>query len=135
MNNKGFSLIELLLSIAILSILMITFMIVINNTFSYTDEQAYESLKKSIINQVNIYILECDNGIIECKNDYTWSEVENNKETSFNLNTMRGYSYFTENEYINPITNEDIGECLVINVVKNEFSSLEVSLNDSECFK
>jgi len=100
-----------------------------------TDEKAYESLQKSIINQSREYIIECDNGLIECKNDYVWVGQGNINKTSFLLGVLKKYSYFTEQDFINPITKEDISNCLIINVIKNEFGSIAINLDDSKCMK
>jgi len=135
MNNKGFTLIELLISIAILSILMLSFIIIINNTFGLTDEKAYESLQKSIINQSREYIIECDNGLIECKNDYVWVGQGNINKTSFLLGVLKKYSYFTEQDFINPITKENINECMIIYVTKDSYATINVELDDSRCLK
>lgn len=134
-NNKGFTLIEVLITIAILSFVTITFFAIVSNTFSITDDKAYEVFKKSIVNQVNDYIIECDNSLIDCKGDYIWQTSENVQKASFSLNVMKKYSYFSEEDYINPITNKDISNCLIINVIKDEYSSLEISLDDSTCEK
>lgn len=134
-NNKGFTLIELLLTIAIVSILMVSFVLVVNSTFSLTEKQAYEVLKKGIIKQSAEYVTECDNNLISCKNDYEWIKDGNNLTTSFKLGVMKKYSYFNNDEYINPITNEDISNCLIINVTKDKYSSIDVKLDDSKCQK
>lgn len=136
MNNKGFTLIELLASIAIMSVIVLTFIIVVNNSFGMTDEKSYEIMKNNIVTQVNQYILECDNGIINCNNDYSW--VSNNSDylsASFYLGVMKGYGYFREDEFINPVTEMDISNCLLINVIKDKYSNISVKLDDSACLK
>lgn len=132
-NNKGFTLIELLIAIAVMSVMTITFMSILNNTFSMTDEKAYEAFKKGIIKQVNNYIIECDNNLISCKNDYTWQKDGNIKITSFKLDVMKKYSYFNELNYKNPMNNQDVSDCLIINVIKNNHSIIDVSIDDTNC--
>lgn len=133
LNNKGFTLIELLLTIAVLSIIIVSFVMIVNNSFGLTKEKSYEIIKKSIISQVNEYIYECDNHIIECNNDYVWLNENDKFITSFKLDTMKKYGYFTSEYFINPITNNYIGDCLVINVVKDKYSLLNISLEDKNC--
>jgi len=135
MNNKGFTLIELLLTIVLVSVVMIIFMVNISDTFGLSSEKSYEILKKSIITQVKEYIYECDNGLINCKNDYTWQNIGNSKETSFYLGVMKKYSYFNKQDYINPETQEEISNCLIIDIIKDELATINVSLDDSKCKK
>ena len=134
-NNNGFTLVELLFSISLLAILSISFAIIVTNTFSLTDEGAYKILKNSVIAQTNQYIIECENDLINCENDYMWKVVGENMETSFKLNVMKKYSYFSEDMHINPITNKDISDCLIINVIKDKNSIIDVILDDSNCEK
>lgn len=135
MNNKGFTLIELLVTIAIISVATLSFVLIVNNTFSMTDEKTYEIMKKSIVTQAKDYILECDNNIINCNGDYIWNKENDNLNTSFPLSRMKKYGYFKENEFINPMTEEDISDCLIINVIKDKYSSLNIELDDTKCLK
>lgn len=132
-NNKGFTLIEILIAIAVMSVITITFMSILNNTFSMTDEKAYEAFKKGIIKQVNNYIIECDNNLISCQNDYTWQKKGNIETTSFKLEVMKKYSYFNELNYKNPMNNQDISNCLIINVIKDNYSIIDVIIDDNNC--
>lgn len=133
MNNKGFSLIEMLFTISVISLIMVVSLITVGNTFGLSSEKSYEIMKKSIITQVNQYIYECDNKIINCIGDYSWLQVDNVNKTSFKLNVMKKYNYFSEQDYVNPITNEEISNCLIVNVVKNENSTIDVILDDNKC--
>ena len=81
MNNKGFTLIEVLCVIFLISVLFVASFLVVKDTLSITDEKAYQILKENIISQTKTYIDECDNNIINCKNDYEWKEVNDNKIT------------------------------------------------------
>lgn len=135
MNNRGFTLIELLVSISIMSIVSIVFFVVIGNTFGLSNEKAYDIMKKGIISQVSEYIYECDNNLITCSNDYVWKNDGDNKTTFFYLDVMRKYEYFNEEDYINPITGEDVGKCMVINVNIDKNYTISVDLDDSECKK
>ena len=78
MNNKGFTLIEVLCVIFLISIFFFGSFMVINNTFSITNEKAYEIVKEDIITQTKTYINECDNNIINCPNDYKWVSDNDN---------------------------------------------------------
>lgn len=133
MNNKGFTLAEVLLSISVISILVVILTFTIGGTFGLSSDKSYEIIERSIINQVDKYIYECDNGLIECNGDYTWNNNSDSKSTSFYLDVMTKYSYFNEYDLINPKTNENISKCLKINVVKDNLAVLDISLDNSEC--
>lgn len=133
MNNKGFTLIEVLCVIFLISIFFFGSFMVINNTFSITNEKAYEIVKEDIITQTKTYINECDNNIINCPNDYKWVSDNDNMITNINLSILKKYKYFNTDNFINPITNKDISNCLNIIVIKNKYSNIEVNLDDSKC--
>ena len=133
LNNKGFTLIEIIVTVSILSIMFVSLAIMASSTLSITDTQAYDIMKKSIITQANDYIIECENNLLDCTNDFRWIEQGNSKSTSFNVSVLTKYGYFTKDEYINPITNEDISDCLVINVTKDNNGNIDVDLDDADC--
>lgn len=135
MNNKGFTLIEVLLSISIIAIIGVIFIVNIGDTFGLSLDKSYEILKKSIITQTSEYIYECDNGLIDCSGDYNWTENNGIREASFYLEVMRKYSYFDEEDFINPITGKYIGNCLIINVTKDNLYMSDITLDDSSCEK
>lgn len=133
MNNKGFTLIELLITIAIISVLSFSFVIVINNSFGITNQKAYDILLESIENQTYEYIRECDNKLVECNGDYIWKEGNGELITSFSLSVLSKYSYFNEKDIINPLTGDNLGDCMIINVVKDSHSVITINLDDSKC--
>ena len=133
MNNKGFTLIEVLCVIFLISIFFFGSFMVINNTFSITNEKAYEIVKEDIITQTKTYINECDNNIINCSNDYKWVSDNDNMITNINLSILKKYKYFNTDNFINPITNKDISTCLNSIVIKDKYSNIEVNLDDSKC--
>ena len=133
MNNKGFSLIELLIAIVVFSMIAIISFTIVDNTFGLTKEKSYDIFEKSIITQVKNYVYECDNNLLECSNDYYWIKEENIEKTSFYLGVMKKYSYFSELDYINPITGEEVSNCMKITVIKDKLSTLEVKLNSERC--
>lgn len=133
MNNKGFTLIEVLCVIFLISIFFFGSFMVINNTFSITNEKAYEIVKEDIITQTKTYINECDNNIINCSNDYKWVSDNDKMIANINLRILKKYKYFNTDNFINPITNKDISNCLNIIVIKDKYSNIEVNLDDSKC--
>lgn len=129
MSNKGFTLIEMLLTVTMIALIVIVVSFSINSTLSISKEKSYDILKNNIINMANMYIMECEANAINCSNDYVW----NNNKTSFYANklVLRGYS--SQEELINPINEKDISNCLIVNVSVDENKVYTVSLDDSKC--
>lgn len=133
MNNKGFTLIEVLCVIFLISILFVASFLVVKDTLSITDEKAYQILKENIIFQTKTYIDECENNIINCKKDFEWKKVNDNKIAYINLSLLKKYNYFDNDEIINPLTKKDMSSCLKIKVIKDKYSSISIFLDESEC--
>lgn len=135
MNNKGFTLIEVVLTVTIVSLLFIIVIVSVNKTFALTNERAYEISKKNIKTIVDNYIYECENNLIGCDNDYSWIVESNYKSTSFYLNVLNKYDYFDKDDLINPITNNKLDDCMIISVVKKDDGIIDINLDDSNCVK
>ena len=133
MNNKGFTLIEVLCVIFLISILFVASFLVVKDTLSITDEKAYQILKENIISQTKTYIDEFENNIINCKKDFEWKKVNDNKIAYINLSLLKKYNYFDNDEIINPLTKKDMSSCLKIKVIKDKYSSISIFLDESEC--
>ena len=129
MSNKGFTLIEMLLTVTMIALIVIIVSFSINSTLSISKEKSYDILKNNIINMANMYIMECEANAINCSNDYVW----NNNKTNFYANklVLRGYS--SQEELINPVNEKDISNCLIVNVSMNENKVYTLSLDDSNC--
>ncbi len=129
MNNKGFTLIEMLLTITMIALIVVVVSFSINSTLSISKEKSYNILKNNIINMTNMYIMECEANTINCSNDYVW----NDNKTSFYANKLVLRGYFSQEELINPINEKDISNCLIVNVLVDENKVYTVSLDDSKC--
>lgn len=129
MNNKGFTLIEMLLTITMIALIVVVVSFSINSTLSISKEKSYNILKNNIINMTNMYIMECEANTINCSNDYVW----NDNRTSFYANKLVLRGYFSQEELINPINEKDISNCLIVNVLVDENKVYTVSLDDSKC--
>ena len=86
-------------------------------------------LKNNVIKASNTYIIECESNTINCNNDYVWK----NNSTSFLANNLISRGYFNKNQLINPITDQDISNCLMINVHKDINEVYNISIDDSKC--
>lgn len=124
MNNKGFSLIELIITISLIALVSIIVVNLGKNTLSLTEEEAYKILQTNIINATDKYILECENKIIECPNEW------NNNKMSIDAINLIEAGYF--DTLISPITNKDISNCLVIEV-KLDNNEYKYKMNDKNC--
>ena len=135
MNSKGFTLIEMIITLFLISIVFTVLVMSVGNTFGLTKEKSYELMKKSIIIGVEDYIYECDNGLVNCENDYEWINEDGYSFTSFKLNILKKYSYLNKELFINPITEEEISDCLIIKVKKDDLLMYDVDLDESQCLK
>lgn len=124
MNNKGFTLIEVLLTITILSLILIMIISISGNTLSISNEEAYNITKKNIINATDKYIYECENNINDnCK--IIW----HNNKTVVKAKDLIEAGYFQK--LTNPINNINLSECLTIEVQKNDNN--KYNINDYNC--
>lgn len=129
MGNKGFTLIELLVSLTVIAIIVIIITFSIKSTLSISQEKSYEILKNNIRNIANAYIMECESNSINCENDYEWRD----NKTSFSVNKLLLNGYLNSKELINPINNQDISKCLLINVSVDINKVYTIELDDSNC--
>lgn len=122
-DNKGFTLIEVVITIVIVSLTLVITTNLIRNTFSANDDVTYKIMKNNIVSAGYTYVEECTNGIIDCDFDY----ISNNK---FSANVLKQYGYF---ENLNsPIDNRDLSECLILDA-KSENGVILVNLDD-QCY-
>jgi len=124
MNNKGFSLVELIIVISLIAIVVIVVVKNSSNTVSLSEEEAYKIMQNTIINATDKYLLECDGGLLECNQEWT------NNKTSINVSSLIDAGYFKT--VINPIDNKDISNCLTVEVTKDN-EDYKYKLNDKNC--
>lgn len=124
MNNKGFSLVELLVVISLIAIVLIAIVKFSGNTLSLSENEAYKIMKNSVINASDKYILECESGILECS--YKWQD----DKTSFKASDLVSAGYF--DKLLDPRDEKDLANCLVIEVTRagNDY---KYQVNDEKC--
>ena len=110
MNNKGFTLIEVLAGLIVLSIITTVVLTNIHSTLSANQEEAYKLMKNNIISVSYDYIEECNAGLLEC--DFSF---ENNNQ--FYADVLKNSGYFTD--LTSPIDGKDLGTCLELEAVKS----------------
>ncbi len=132
MNNKGFTMIEILGVVVILSIIVIVGMKVVNGTLALGEEQAYDLMKKNIISSANTYILECSSNIIDCEGEYNWNDNEINT-IKISVNNLIKHGYFSYDSMVNPMTGKNISDCLIVKAKKNKYEVITITLDESNC--
>lgn len=123
MNNKGFTLIEVLGVLIIISTIMVGIAYGIQETLSASKEEAYKVMKNNIISVSYDYVQECSQGIVQCNFSYE----ENNY---FYAKELQNSGYFQDLN--SPIDGKELGNCMLLKVTKNNGVVL-VDLVD-ECY-
>ena len=122
LNNRGFTLIEVVASLAIISFVFILVVSISSNTFSINKNKAYELMKNNIKKASENYINECDNKILEC------SLVWNEDKTEIDLDDLRASGYFKN--FVSPLDGKDVSDCLNIEASKSN-GVIEINLIDN----
>ena len=120
-DNRGFTLIEVLATIIVISIIGIFVAKFIGSTLTLSQNEAYEIMKKNIISSSSNYIKECDSQILNC--GLTW----NDNETSFYATELENSGYFKNLK--SPLDGKYLGTCLQI-IATKENGTVEVDLID-----
>lgn len=84
MNNKGFTLIEVISVVVIISCIGIIITFCVKNTFSMTTNEAYNIMKSNIVSAASNYVQECNSGIMKCN-------LSENTSISVDLLVENGY--------------------------------------------
>lgn len=123
MNNKGFTLIEILVALGIISLATIVTLNQISTTLSISKNETYQIMKNNIVSASYDYIKECNAGLIDCN----FSFYNNNR---FAARVLKESGYFKSME--SPIDNKDLGDCLILEATQDDGVIL-VDLID-ECY-
>ena len=111
MNNKGFTLTELLVALVIISIAGVVVAKEIGKTLSVTKNESYKIMKENIAKAADIYIKECENRLNNC--NINWQD----NKYSFKAGLLKEKGYYTD--LTSPIDNKDLANCLIIESEKN----------------
>ena len=110
MNNKGFTLTELLATIAIIGFISYIIIHNVSSSWSISKEEAYKLMKNNIASVSYTYIEECEAKTISC--DFSFED--NNQ---FKANILKEKGYFKNLN--SPIDGKNIGACLTLKATKS----------------
>ena len=109
-NNNGFTLIEVLGALVLVSIVVVVGVMTFGETLSVSKEEAYKLMKNNLVSAGYDYISECELGTISCD----FSFISNN---TFKARTLYNFGFFKDLE--SPIDGADLGDCLVLEATKS----------------
>ena len=124
MNNKGFTLIELIVAIIILSLILSIGAYSIINIVKDSKEKNYETLIRSIKSGAESYAIECQYNDITCANQITLGDL-------VRYGFLSGNSKNNDKNYtiVDPKDNKSIADC-VINITKNTNGTITITPNN-----
>ena len=109
-NNKGFTLIEVLGAIVLVSIVVTIGVMTLGKTLSISKEESYKVMKNNIVSAGYDYISECTLGTIACDFSFT-------SNNTFKARDLYNTGFFNGLE--SPIDGADLGDCLVLEATKS----------------
>ena len=121
MNNKGFTLLEVLAVIVIISIITITSTSFIGKTLSSSKEESYKLLKDNIVSAGYSYVSECIAGSLEC--DFSFDD-----KNTFKARILENTGFFRDLN--SPIDGAYLGECITLKATKSS-GAIVIDLIDS----
>ena len=121
MNSKGFTIVEVLAVILLVSIAVIVVSFRITSSVAIDKEKAYSLMKNNLISVSYNYIEECQHGLIDCN----FSFESNN---TFDANILQSSGFFSQLE--SPIDGKNLGSCLIFSA-KKENGVVIVDLEDN----
>lgn len=110
MNNKGFTLIEILVTLVLVAVVFGVAISVLKPTMSAGKKETYELMKNNIVTISYDYINECNLETIKCDFDF-----DNNN--TFSVVELKNAGFIKSLE--SPIDGKDLGSCLSIKATKS----------------
>ena len=110
MNNKGFTLIEVLAVLVLVSVVTIVVTQNISSSMSLGRNEAYRLMKNNVISAGYHYIDECTQGTIQC--DFSFE-----KNNTFKARVLEERGYFDNLK--SPIDGAYLGDCLSLSAKKD----------------
>ena len=110
MNNKGFTLIEVLAVLVLVSVVTIVVTQNISSSMSLGRNEAYRLMKNNVISAGYHYIDECTQGTIQCNFSFE-------KNNTFKARVLEESGYF--DNLMSPIDGAYLGDCLSLSAKKD----------------
>lgn len=109
-NNKGFTLIEVLGAMVLVSVVVVIGVMTFGKTLSASKEESYKLMKNNIVSAGYNYINECTLGTLACDFSFTSNNI-------FKARDLYNAGFFKDLE--SPIDGADLGDCLVLEATKS----------------
>ncbi|MEE3342627.1 MAG: prepilin-type N-terminal cleavage/methylation domain-containing protein [Bacilli bacterium] len=122
-NNKGFTLIEVLASLVIITFIVIIVVSFSGDTLSINKDRAYRIMKNNIYKVSQDYVKECEAEITTC--DLEW----NDNKAEFNVYKLKEAGYFKNLR--SPIDGKDVGNCMIVKIYKTDNKMIDVEIVDN----
>lgn len=110
MNNKGFTLIEILVTLVLITVLLGVAVSVLRPTMSAGKRETYELMKNNIVTVSYDYINECSLNTIQCDFDFETNNI-------FSAVELKNAGFIKSLE--SPIDGKDLSSCLNIKATKS----------------
>ena len=123
LNNKGFSLVEILVVLVIISIATFVILKEVGSTLSVSSKDAYKLMKNNIVSVSEDYIRECEAGLIN--SDFSFSN-----NNTFKAKVLENYGFFSNMK--SPIDGRYVGDCLII--IANKVNGAIVVDIEDNCY-
>ena len=123
LNNKGFSLVEILVVLVIISIATFVILKEVGSTLSVSSKDSYKLMKNNIVSASEDYIRECEAGLIN--SDFSFSN-----NNTFKAKVLENYGFFSNMK--SPIDGRYVGDCLII--IANKVNGAIVVDIEDNCY-
>ena len=123
LNNKGFSLVEILVVLVIISIATFVILKEVGSTLSVSSKDAYKLMKNNIVSASEDYIRECEAGLIN--SDFSFSN-----NNTFKAKVLENYGFFSNMK--SPIDGRYVGDFLII--IANKVNGAIVVDIEDNCY-
>lgn len=124
LNNKGFTLVELLAVIVIVGLVLVTSTYVVTNAINNSKETGNKLNEKNIFEAARIYTIECSSDTIDC--DSKWIEKEEIEYFCVSIDELKNKGLLKEDVTVSDENKDNI----IVKRNKNNSVIKEVKFDD-----